>query len=90
MIVTAARLSVFGILGIALGLVYFHALRRSIEGYPAQRGWLFAALAALARLAAAATALALIARAGAGALLVAFLGFLTARALSLRRATKAA
>lgn len=88
MIVTATRLGVFGILGIALGLVYFHALCRSVEGCSAQRGWLFPALAALARLAAAATTLALIAREGAGALLVAFLGFLTARALSLRRAAK--
>ena len=90
MISTAATLGVFGVLGIALGLVYFRALRRSIEGYAVQGIWLLPVLATLLRLGAAATALALIAREGAGALLCAFLGFLTARALSLRRAAKTA
>jgi N-ATPase, AtpR subunit len=72
--------------GFAFGLVYFAALRRTVVGVAAGNGWLFLLALTLGRYGAAAIFLALVARLGAIPLLVAFLGFLAARAVALHAA----
>ena len=65
--------------GLAFGLAYFAALRRSVAAFAAGDGWLGPAAFTLARICGAAILLALLARLGAASLLAAFLGFLVAQ-----------
>jgi len=76
--------------GVAFGLLYFAALRRAVDAYVVHRGWGGPLLLTALRLVGAAVAFGLAARLGAVVLLVAFLGFLAARAVALRNARRAA
>jgi F1F0 ATPase subunit 2 len=75
--------------GLALGLVYFRVLRRTVDLFAGGRGWLWPAGLTLARTAGALLVLTFMARLGAMPLLAGFLGFLLARAISLRSARRA-
>lgn len=75
--------------GIAFGLVYFTALRRSVDLYCAGGSGLGLAALTIGRLGAAALLLGLPAALGAVPLLAAFLGFLIARVVALRTARRA-
>lgn len=77
---------VMGFAGLVLGLLYFASVRRTAALLTTRKGlgWPFAFM--LGRIAAAALFLALAARLGAAPLLSAFLGFLLARTVALRRA----
>ena len=74
--------------GFAFGLVYFAALERSVTLFASNRGWLGPLAFTLGRMAAAVLFLGLAAKLGASFLLAAFLGFLLARAVSLRAARR--
>jgi F1F0 ATPase subunit 2 len=74
--------------GLALGLVYFRALRRTVDLLAGGRGWFGPAGLTLARIAAAIIVLTFMARLGAMALLAGFLGFLLARMIALRSARR--
>lgn len=74
--------------GLALGLIYFHALRRTVDLFAGGRGWLWPAGLTFARIAGAVIVLTFVARLGAMPLLAGFLGFLLARAVSLRSARR--
>jgi N-ATPase, AtpR subunit len=74
--------------GLALGLIYFRALRRTVDLFAGGRGWLGPAGLTLARIAGAVIVLTFMARLGAMPLLAGFLGFLLARAVSLRSARR--
>lgn len=74
----------FAAAGVVLGLAYFALLRRTTVLLAGGRGWMLPVLLTLARLAAVAALLVAAARFGAAVLLAAFLGFLLARAVSLR------
>jgi F1F0 ATPase subunit 2 len=74
--------------GLAFGLLYFAALRWTVDFYLGARGWLVPVSLTLARIIAAVVVLALAARLGAAALFCVFLGFLAARALALRTARR--
>jgi len=69
--------------GVAFGLAYFFALKRTTEAFAQDDGWRMALLLTLARLAGATAVFILVAQAGLVALLASFLGFLIARALAL-------
>jgi F1-F0 ATPase (N-ATPase) AtpR subunit len=71
--------------GLALGLAYFAVLRRTAELLGTGGSRLRPLLLTLARIAVAALAFFFAARLGAAPLLAAFIGFLAARALALRR-----
>jgi F1F0 ATPase subunit 2 len=75
--------------GVVLGLLYFAALRWTVSLYGAGRSRVGPAILTLARLAGATVVLGLAARLGALPLLATFLGFLLARALSMRVARRA-
>ena len=75
--------------GIFLGFIYFACLRRTVARFAGGDGWAGPAVLTLVRLGAAVVALGFIARLGAVALLAAFLGFLIARTIALRRAQRA-
>lgn len=75
--------------GLALGLMYFRALRRTVDLFAGGRGWLGPAGLTLARIAGAVIVLTFMARLGAMPLLAGFLGFLLARAVSLRTQRRA-
>lgn len=75
--------------GIAFGLVYFAALRRTIALFTAGRGWLGLLAGTLGRIGAAVVFLAVAAKLGAAPLLAAFLGFLLARGVALRARRRA-
>jgi hypothetical protein len=72
--------------GVAFGLVYFLALRRTVALFTAGRGWLLPAALTLGRIGAAVIFLGLAAKLGATALLATFIGFQLARAFALRAA----
>jgi F1F0 ATPase subunit 2 len=75
--------------GLALGVAYFAALRRTTDLYAAGRGWTIPASLTLGRLVAAAGFFALAANFGAMPLLAVFSGFLIARGLALRAVKRA-
>lgn len=75
--------------GFAFGLLYFAALRHTVALLSARKGWAGPVAFTAGRIAAALAALTLCARLGAAALLAAFLGFLLARTVTLRRARRA-
>ncbi len=77
-----------GLAGFVFGLVYFAAVQRSATLFAAGSGWLAPAALTIARIAAATTLLALAAKLGAASLLAAFAGFLLARAVALRAASR--
>ena len=72
--------------GLAFGFFYFAALRRSIDLFVHQAGWVGPAVLTIGRIAAAAALFALLSRLGAAVVLAAFLAFLAARGLALRAA----
>ncbi len=74
--------------GLALGLIYFRALRRAVDLFAGGSGWLWPAGLTIARIAGAVTLLTFMARLGAVPLLAGFLGFLLARAIALRMARR--
>jgi hypothetical protein len=75
--------------GLAFGMVYFEALRRTVDLLAARRGLLEPLTLTLGRIGAALILLALAANLGAPALLAAFGGFLLARMAALRRDRRA-
>ena len=83
------RIALFGGLGVALGLLHFHGLRRDTRGYLAHGMRPSAVAAHAARLLATVIALVLIARGGAVPLLSALLGFLVARTIVVAQARSA-
>ena len=76
--------------GLAFGLAYFAALRRTASLYATGAGWRAPALLTLGRIAAAAVFFAVAAQFGMAGLLAAFIGFLAARGVALRAARKTA
>jgi hypothetical protein len=75
--------AIMGPAGTAFGLVYFAALRRTVDLYRANNGGALAPVGlTLGRIAGAVIFLALAARLGAEPLIGAFLGFLVARAIA--------
>ncbi len=74
--------------GFAFGLIYFAALQRSVRLFTSNRRWLGPVAFTLGRIAAAVVFLGLAAKLGALFLLAAFVGFLLARAVSLRAARR--
>jgi hypothetical protein len=84
-----ARASGTGLAGLAFGLLYFAALRRTADLCSNKRSRIGAAALTVCRLAGAVVLFALAARLGAGALLAAFLGFLLARTIALRSVGRA-
>lgn len=75
--------------GLVFGLVYFRALRRTVELHVAGRGWLGPVALSFARIAGAVIVLTFMARLGALPLLSGFFGFLLARGIALRAARRA-
>lgn len=75
--------------GLAVGLGYFAVLRRTVQLYGSGHSHLAPVALSLARIIGAAAFLAFAARLGAPSLLAAFLGFLAARTVALRRARRA-
>jgi hypothetical protein len=73
----------FAIAGLSFGLTYFAALRRSLDCYAAGQGRLKPAALTFGRLIAAVLFFAFIARMGGAPILMAFIGFLLARAFAL-------
>ena len=84
------RTGLFAIAGLAIGTVYFAALRRTVDVYLAGPDRSVPAISTLARIAGATVFLAVAVQFGAPPLLAAFLGFLGARALALRAARRVA
>lgn len=80
-----SSLTIMAIGGFAFGLLYFAALKRTVLTLASHRGVLAPLSLTLGRVAAAVGFLALAARLGAAPLLAAFVGFLVARAVALRR-----
>lgn len=76
--------------GLAFGFAYFAVLRRTVDLYSAGHGLLMPAILTLLRPAAAILFLGVAARLGALPLLISFMGFLLARAMSLRVVRRAA
>jgi hypothetical protein len=74
--------------GLTVGLGYFALLRRTVQLYGSGHSHLGPVAFTLARLVGAAVSLAFAARLGAPSLLAAFLGFLAARTIALRRARR--
>ena len=70
--------------GLALGLVYFASLKRSVTLLVGGKSWLTALALTLGRIGAVVALLYLAAKLGAAPLLAAFIGFLMARVLALR------
>lgn len=75
--------------GLALGLLYFRALRRTADLFASGGDWRGPVLLSLSRLAAAVIVLGLMAKLGAVPLLAGFFGFLAARMMALRAARRA-
>jgi len=75
--------------GLTLGLGYFALLRRTVRLYGSGHRHLAPVALTVVRLAGAAVFLALAARLGALSLLAAFLGFLVARTVAVRRSQRA-
>lgn len=74
--------------GLAFGIVYFAALRRSIDRFVQGAGWVGPVALTAGRVAAAVILFGLVSRLGPAALLAAFLAFLAARGLAVRAARK--
>lgn len=72
------------VIGIAFGLAYFAALRRTVTFLANGRGWFVPIALTLGRVGLAVVLLGLAAKLGAVALLATFVGFLIARTLSMR------
>jgi dipeptide/tripeptide permease len=72
--------------GLVTGLLYFHALRRTVDAIAARGGWLRPAGQTLVRIIGVAVVLILMVRLGPAPLLAGFFGFLLARAIALRLA----
>lgn len=70
--------------GLALGLVYFASLKRSVTLFVGGKSWLAPLALTLGRVGAAVALLYLAAKLGAASLLAAFIGFLMACMLALR------
>ena len=88
-LVTAPMLaSAMAAAGLTVGLSYFALLRRTVQLYGSGHIHLASVALTLARLVGAAVFLAFAARLGATSLLAAFLGFLAARSVALRRARR--
>jgi N-ATPase, AtpR subunit len=81
--------SAMALAGLTLGLVYFRALRRTVDLLTGNRGWAMPIGLTLARVAGAVVLLTLMARLGAMPLLGGFLGFLMARMIALRQERRA-
>lgn len=79
---TLVTLVLAALAGLAGGLIYFQALRRSIDSLANKSGWRTATALALMRFAGAALVAAVLARLGGAALLAGFLGFLAARQIA--------
>jgi hypothetical protein len=77
-----------GFAGLAFGLLYFASVRRTAALLTARKGLAWPLAFTFGRIAAAALFLALAARLGAAPLLAAFLGFLLARTVALRKARR--
>lgn len=77
------------LVGFAFGLVYFRALRRTVDLLAGRQGWAAPIGLTLARVAGVVVLLTLMARLGALPLLGGFLGFLTARMIAVRHARRA-
>lgn len=75
--------------GFGVGVVYFAALRRTVNRFAARDGWLMIVALTAGRIVVAVGTLAITARAGATAVLVTFLGFLLARTVALHRTRRA-
>lgn len=86
---TLVLASIAALAGLAFGLVYFRALRRTVALFAGGRGWLGPVALTLARIAGAVVLLTFMARLGAMPLLAGFLGFLLARMIALRAARRA-
>ena len=82
--------SAAALVGLVVGLVYFAALRRTVELYTKGRSGFTAIALTLGRIAVAIAFFGLAARLGALLLLSSFLGFLLARMLALRMARRTA
>jgi len=76
--------------GLGCGLVYFWALKRSVDLLVAGRGWSMPLCLTLSRIIAIAAAFTALAWSGAGPLLGAAVGFLIARTISVRAARRPA
>jgi hypothetical protein len=72
------------VIGVAFGLAYFAALRRTVSLFATRSGWLLPIALTLGRIGLAVLLLGLAAKLGAVALLATFVGFLIARTLALR------
>jgi hypothetical protein len=88
LLATLALAGGMALAGVAFGIVYFTALRRSVSLYCEGRGRLGPVALTLGRLAAAALLLGLAAGLGAVPLLASFLGFFAARVIALRAISK--
>ncbi|HKT72798.1 MAG TPA: ATP synthase subunit I [Steroidobacteraceae bacterium] len=84
-----AMLLGLSIAGFALGLLYFEALRRTIERFAQGAGWLEPVALTVGRIGVAACILFVAARVDATALLSTFVGFMLARTLAIHRSRKA-
>ena len=82
--------SAAALVGLVFGLVYFAALRRTVELYTKCRSGLTVIALTLGRIAVAIAFFSLAVRLGALPLLSSFLGFLLARMLALRMARRTA
>jgi len=80
----AALAILMALAGLALGLVYFASLKRSVTLFVGGKNWLAPLMLTLGRIGAAVALLYVAAKLGAAPLLTAFIGFLIARALALR------
>jgi hypothetical protein len=81
--------SAAALVGLALGLAYFEAVRRTADLLAGEAGWLGPAALTLARIMGAIIVLTFMARQGAMPLLAGFLGFLLARMIALCSARRA-
>jgi hypothetical protein len=86
---SVAVAGVFGVAGLGFGLAYFAALRRTADGFAAGGGWLLTAALTLGRFAAVIPFFGFVAKLGALPLLLAFIGFLIARAFVFRAVRRA-
>ncbi len=75
--------------GLAVGVVYFEALRRTIMRFTTRQGWLEPVALTASRIGMAVAVFAIAARLGAAALLATFTGFLIARTVAVYRSRRA-
>jgi len=75
--------------GLVFGLLYFAALKHSVMLFVGGKGWLGPIALTLGRIGAVVAFLCMAAKLGAAPLLAAFIGFLTAQALTLRAERRA-